>query len=465
VGDAEPRALHRRPGVEALEQAMRHEDAAMREAGLRAGATLAWWIQLLAVLALSAGLGCSRPDPRPHVVLVVIDQLRQDFSNHFLQGVNELARRGVVFQQMRSAAPWTYPSVVSLLSGLYPQQHGAEGHERDPTFARFDPAVPLVQKQLAAAGYATAAFVTNPYLLDWNAFHLGFARFDGHFVSAKQRPGGGIDNVWDPTSMFADSVNAAVMRHFAGGTPTGPEFTYVHYIDVHGPWDGAPFPPTYKDAIRFVDAHVVELYRFFRERYEGNLLFFVTSDHGRAFGDDETIGDGPPWRLDKHSVHDFNLRVPFLILPSDRVPRARRIAGAASLVDFVPTLLDWLGEEQAAYRPGRSLLAAIRDGTPLAPGRATYARQWSFGAFNDALVMNGHKYVRYFRDPAGPPVMRRIFDLAADPRETRSLGDRFGLVALKLHEAAGRGAIAFEPTFAPVPEDVEAPLRALGYLK
>ena len=80
-----------------------------------------------AALALTA-LGCSAAEPpRPNVVVVLIDQLRKDSSDRHLTRVNALAERGVVFDEMRAVAPWTYPSVISLLSGLYPQQHGGGG--------------------------------------------------------------------------------------------------------------------------------------------------------------------------------------------------------------------------------------------------------------------------------------------------------------------------------------------------
>ena len=41
-----------------------------------------------------------------------------------------------------STAPWTYPAVVSLLSGLYPQQHGADGHPSEQLLSRIDPELP-----------------------------------------------------------------------------------------------------------------------------------------------------------------------------------------------------------------------------------------------------------------------------------------------------------------------------------
>ena len=82
-----------------------------------------------AAAAALLATGCRTLATRPsNVVCVLIDQLRLDSADRYLEGVNALAQRGVVFEGMRAAAPWTYPSIVSLLSGLYPQQHGADGH-------------------------------------------------------------------------------------------------------------------------------------------------------------------------------------------------------------------------------------------------------------------------------------------------------------------------------------------------
>ena len=47
-----------------------------------------------------------------------------------------------------------------------------------------------------------------------------------------------------PVSLFY------LVGHFDGIDPETPEFTYVHYIDVHGPWEGAPFEDSYEAAIR-----------------------------------------------------------------------------------------------------------------------------------------------------------------------------------------------------------------------
>jgi arylsulfatase A-like enzyme len=410
----------------------------------------------------SFAAGCSRA-PVGNVVIVLVDQLRPDSASRHLTGVNALAENGVVFEGMRASAPWTYPSVISLMSGLYPQQHGADGHATDNILSQFDPEVPLLHGRLRAAGYATAAFITNSFLLEWNVFHEGFDHFDGGFVRS-QGPFRGHERVWIPERMFAHSVNEAIRAHFDATPYRRPEFTYVHYIDVHGPWKRAPFAPNYPASIRFVDRHVVALYEYFLARYDGDVIFVVTSDHGRALGDDVQVGAGPEWRKQKHSVHDYNLRIPFLILPSRWVDESRRIPGPCSNIDVAPTLLAWLGQPPLADSPGRNLLPVIRGEETLDGDRAIFARNSAFGSRSDGVVYRGRKYVEFFDVETQQPSARRVFDLARDPREMRSLSDDFGEAENVVREAAGDHGRAYDARFGGVSPEIEAQLRALGYL-
>jgi len=207
-------------------------------------------------VALSACMKDRSQRQKPHVVCILVDQLRKDAADRWLERIGPIASRGVIFEQMRSVAPWTYPSVISMLSGLYPQQHGADGHMFKNVLATFERRVPLLQKTLRADGYETAAFITNPFLHTWNHFRMGFDHFDAHFIGSQGNIRGRGDLVWKPGTMFADSVNQAVTSHFSGRRCRSREFTYVHYIDVHGPWQGAPFKHRYKDAVSFIDQRI-----------------------------------------------------------------------------------------------------------------------------------------------------------------------------------------------------------------
>jgi len=422
---------------------------------------------LAAALLLALG-ACARTEPaRTHVVLVLVDQLRADAAERWMPRTRALAGEGVVLTHMRSAAPWTYPSVTSLLSGLYPQQHGADASPDGQQLSHLSPAVPLLPRTLRAAGYHTAAFVTNPFLHTWNtAFVSSFDHHDASFIGDQGARRGHPELVWTER-MYADTVNAHVRAHFEARPLAGPEFTYVHYIDVHGrkegpeQWKDAPFPAGYESAVRYVDERIAELYAYFHARYGGELLFVVTSDHGQNLGDDLAVGEGRPWRWKKASLHDFNLRIPFLVLPGKDVPAGLVLAEPCSNVDVTPTLLEWLGVAGHAGVPGVSLLGLVR-GEPGGQPRALYARNSTGQRVEEALVVGARKLVRY-ETLNGQAVDRSCcFDLGADPRELVDLG----CSALELEEllrAASAAGRIYPATFGAPDEETRLQLDDLGY--
>ena len=417
---------------------------------------------LLAVLA-----GCGGGAPRPTVVVVLVDQLRKDAADRWLSETRALAESGVRFEELRSAAPWTYPSVISLVSGLYPQQHGADGDESGQRLTTFSPDVPLLPRTLRAAGYHTAGFVTNPFLHEWNPFHEAFDHYDASFINDQGATRGHGEEVWTER-MYADSVNAAIRAFYDARAPAGPEFLYVHYIDVHGRkngperWAQAPFEPSYEAATRYVDGKIRELYDYFLARSKGQLLFLVTSDHGQEAGDDEIVGEGQPWRSRKASLHDFNLRVPCYFLPSAFVHEPRVVTEPCSNVDLTPTLLDWLGLPGHPGVPGRSLMAAVRGEPYDGHARTLYARNSAFGRREDCIVRGGEKYLRYELVQRKRVAVERRFDLEADPRETHDLGQDRELESLLL-EAAGTNGMAFPAVLEQPSAATQGQLQKLGY--
>ena len=420
--------------------------------------------------------GCSKPSAdTPHIVLVLVDQLRADAVERHMPRVHALAQRGVVFENARSVAPWTYPSVISMFSGLYPQQHGADGHPlAGKRLSTFDANVPLLPKLLQRQGYRTTAFVTNPFLQTWNPFHEGFDHYEvDAFIGSQGNLRGLPEMVWRE-DMFADSVNAELMRHFDGFDPQSPEFTYVHYIDVHGPWEGAPFPhgadaaANYRAGAEYVDGKIVELYEYFQERYGDAFVFLVTSDHGQEDleGNDLDLGEGQPWRKKKATVHDFNLRIPLIFLPTALVPEGLSLDVPCANIDVFATLIDWLGSKPPANVPARSLLTALRGGsTAELEGRAIYAKMSAFGRANDCIVQDGRKYLRHLDPRNQETVLRTVFDLREDPRESSIQSRVFEEEPqATLEEAAGDHGTRYPGRFMDVPLETLEDLEALGYL-
>ena len=89
---------------------------------------------LLSAMLLSAMLlttvGCGEAAP-PNVLLIVVDTLRVDHVGCYghrrdtSPAVDRLAAEGVRFERAYSTAPWTKPSVASMITGLYPSAHRA----------------------------------------------------------------------------------------------------------------------------------------------------------------------------------------------------------------------------------------------------------------------------------------------------------------------------------------------------
>ena len=87
-------------------------------------------VTVILAVAVFVGLRYWPADKAPNIVLITIDTLRADhldlygYPRKTAPSLTELASRGVTFDHAVSQAPWTLPSIASLLTSLYPSQHG-----------------------------------------------------------------------------------------------------------------------------------------------------------------------------------------------------------------------------------------------------------------------------------------------------------------------------------------------------
>ncbi len=95
-----------------------------------------------------------------NVVVYVSDALRADhvgcYGARFVntRTIDELAAGGVRFDQAVSAAPWTAPSMTSMVTGVYPHHHGYLHWD-----AALDPGIETLFGAFAAAGHEVGTFV------------------------------------------------------------------------------------------------------------------------------------------------------------------------------------------------------------------------------------------------------------------------------------------------------------------
>ncbi len=136
-----------------------------------------------------------------------------------------------------------------------------------------------------------------------------------------------------------------------------------------------------------------------------NTIFVMAGDNGLALGQHGLFG--------KQSLYEHSTRVP-LIFAGPGIPRGERRDSLAYLFDILPTLCELSGLEKPGTVEGTSLVPAMRENT--------LVREALYLAYRDmhrGVRTQRHKLIEYVVE--GRHVMTQLFDLAADPAETRNL--------------------------------------------
>lgn len=381
--------------------------------------------RLLIVLLVALLAACRRDDFRgANVVVIGIDTLRADhvgvygYARPTTPRIDAFAGEAVRFETAISQSSWTVPGFASMFTGLVPSAHGA-GEGRCPDVIKLGTAPETLASALHAAGYRTAAFVSNV----WVSAEVGLARgFDEH----------------TRLGLSEEAVDRAT--EWLRAPPREPFHLFVHVVDPHQPYapdpeDARPFvDPDYRGSIgtsfsgtaraewnaadrrRIVDLYDGEVR--FADRMVGRLLdtldqtglaahtiVVVISDHGEELFDHGAIGHG-------HTLYDELLRVPFLIrFPGGWAHGVRR--EPVRTMDLFPTLLDALERPIPAGLNGASLMPLLRGG--VAPGTDVALSEYPCFAPDVGLQSLRTPRAKLLFSPTSGHA--ELFDLADDPHE------------------------------------------------
>jgi len=158
-----------------------------------------------------------------------------------------------------------------------------------------------------------------------------------------------------------------------------------------------------------------------RRGLDENLLTVLIADHGSAIGDHGLQVKGP------FNTDDIS-RVPFMVRWPGRIEPGA-CGGLVQTIDVLPTLAELLGRDCPQPCSGRSLLPALE-------GSAEPIHEAVFATGTLPTIMEGRReavhtpdwlYVRY------PQIdERELFDLRADPRQTRNVSEDHPAVRAEL---------------------------------
>ena len=463
-------------------------------------------LRWLALAMAALGSGCSQ-SPNAHtvnIILISIDTLNRsslaafDPAGSRLPHLDRFARDSSLFNSAYSTASWTLPSQASLLTGLYPDRHGATDQK-----LRISRHVHTFADSLAAGGFETVAFTDGGYVDANFGFGKGFEYYDGRSsegsrLSDLKLPRDGKPHEQPGRALF-DRVISFVGQHRQSDPPF---FVFLQTYAVHDyyqrhPWaiqatretldesklreaseyleclwgrtpcpdDWPVLSELYRGELVHLDAAFGRLMAALEEsQLAASTLVVFLSDHGEGF-------DFARKRLHHGGrLHEDGIRIPLMMRGPTVV--SQRLSDAISLVDVMPTVLDLVGVPIPPGLDGVSMAEAVRGGeVDEAPRRYAmeFSNWWDEGGLQkepglrtsplQLAVMTSDLW--YIRDASS---REEIYDMRDDPAQLKNLsGDSESFDQLRSWVDARWDHQPPQEALAPNSQ-IRERLRALGYV-
>jgi len=336
----------------------------------------------------------------------------------------------VRFSQAWTTAPMTLPAHTSILTGLYPSEHGIHENSRFLDDHRV-----LLQERLRDAGYSTAAFVSGYPLKRRFGLARGFDHYDDDLGKGNAERSAG------PTTQRA--------LEYLESNGGGPVFVWVHYFDPHDPYEPPePFRSRYPSSpylgeIAYMDRELGRLVEAFEERCQGtDPRILVVGDHGEGLGDHGEFLHG-------NLLYQGVMRVP-LILVGSGISTAH-VETAVSTRRVFDTILGWAGLD-STY----DFLAADPE-IVMAEALKPYLQYgWQ------PQVMAVRAFTKVIQSGE-----TEVYDLRSDPSESVDLRDAVEIDPEILEAIRGYALLsAFdeEPSSGSLDQETRRQLASLGYV-
>ena len=468
-----------------------------------------------ALLAVSCS-GAAEPEPsgastpaRAHdILLIVLDTTRADAVSLSGTGrtitpqIDAIAEAGVAFTDVTAPASWTWPSHASLFTGLPPWTHGARTRsdaplEDDRRVAHVWPMrtdLPTLAGELSKAGYHTESLSQNR----WLAPSLGLTR---GFDKADVFPG---------CEAIEGALSEAILR-----AKDQPAFVFINLLEPHAPWNitpaawAQPHAPRLRDEPGWMGPYVTDSplgldfyktpaeqqhsgfqaimrgdlkpsaadYALIRDLYDADVavtdycvhrllevwklrrelgVVVVTSDHGEYLGEHGLMEHG-------QTVWPEVTSVP-LVMAGPGLPTGKTVDTPVQLHDLTGTLLELAGVQTTM----QSLLPVMKGEPRIGPIQAA---AWKHP--DPAKAIGGRFEHDWFWYREGdhaiafsPTSSAHLYDLSTDPGARTDLAaTQPERLAALLAKAEGAFEVhALGDVDVSLPPDVEAHLRAIGYL-
>ncbi|MCR4409646.1 MAG: sulfatase [Candidatus Saccharicenans sp.] len=433
-----------------------------------------------------------KPWPHPNVILIVADALRADhlgcygYKRQTSPNIDQFASTGLMFERAYTNASWTQPAIATLMSSLYPHEHGA-CYWNDGLSDRLLTLAEIFKN----AGYKTMTIQTNPIL----SRNYGFSQ--------------GFDIYSQKNQARAEEV-AKYFINWLGKNKKHRFFAYLHFMDTHAPYNvpeeygfafrananqifkAGQFKPIdvrlmnliglrdedrfgllglYDGAIKYLDINFGLIMERLKElNLLDNTLIIFTSDHGEELFEHNNFDHG-------HSQYQEILRIPLIIGYGSKL-NPDKIAFPVQLVDLMPIIL------QIAYLKQKPELFEGYNLTDIVGGKRkeVFSEIILLGDEKKALITDNWKLIensgRIHSDTLElygditryvVPELKEnyeLYDLSADPGEKFNLAESNESQARKLKAILRKYKVRSDLIFEPLKlkERRLEVMRSLGYI-
>jgi arylsulfatase A-like enzyme len=338
---------------------------------------------LSAALLLGTGLAPAQSPNRPNVLLIISDD--QGWQDYGFMGhphistpvLDKLAAQSLTFHRGYSPTPLCRPSLASIVTGLYPHQHGVTGNDpelpdkkvnamaaRDnPQYARYYEAIianfrsrPNFVRGLTESGYRTLE--TGKW---WEGDPLKSAGFSEAMTQGESKGSrhgdAGLDigrkGIGRISRFIEESGDKPWLVWYAPMLPHAPHTAPQELVDKY--LKTAPSEPVarYWACVEWLDQTCGELLDYLDHKdLRKNTVIVYTTDNGWIQDPEKPNVAAPRSKL---SPFDGGVRTPIMISwPGHVTPRTDR-EHLASNLDLWPTLAALLGTKTPDGLPGINL--------------------------------------------------------------------------------------------------------------
>ncbi len=402
------------------------------------------------------------PSKRANLLLITLDTLRPDHLNIYgyqratSPSLSELAKDSFVLDNVFTVATNSAPSHATLLTGLYPAQHGLVDNGQ-----RITGETTTLAETLRQTGYDTAGFVGYYALGEESGLDKGFQTFEFHPIVShnhdEKEPGDDLQG-FDAVARWLESWGLADEK--------SPFFVWMHVQNIHESYDPpAPYnsmfrkisglqtlegfegkfdvrcandllkawragilPPRFKEEvialydgeIRLVDDQLGQIFAMLKSFgvYKDTVIV-VVSDHGEVLFElyENDFYKKGPGHTGRYS--DTSLKVPLILKPAGfhQFKKTARLPQMLSTIDLVPTLFELLALQVPANLPGESWVTAMRQPGSAPTRRKIFFHEKPHGVEYAGIRTDQWKFVHKNAEGIESSL---LIDLVNDPEENRS---------------------------------------------